>query len=507
MAPDMPISSLPSGTMKVAVTGSTGYIGGRLVPQLLKAGHQVVCLARTPGKLDDRPWRDEVEVRECDILQLDQVKKALAGCEIGYYLIHSMGDDPDFARTERRAAENFAAAAESVPLSRVIYLGGLGQDDRLSKHLASRQEVGRALAEADTPVTEFRAAVVIGSGSVSFEMLRYLTEVLPVMTTPRWVETECQPIAIRDVLSYLVAALDDAPGDHVYEIGGPDVVSYREMMQVYARVAGLRKRVILPIPVLSPQLSSLWVGLVTPLPVGVARPLVDSLVTEVKVHDRSAERFSIQPMSLQKAIEDALDRDNRLDVPSHWSDASTSPARPLATDPDWAGGTLLIDRRVMRTTASPESLFWAFSRIGGSVGYYTMNWAWRLRGLIDTLVGGVGLRRGRRHPNEVRLQDTIDFWRVSAVAQGQFLQLSAEMRLPGEAWLEFTTETDRDATVFEQTAYFRPRGLLGRLYWFVMLPFHQFIFRGMAGRIVEAAEDCEAVNQGKPSEHNSGHHP
>ncbi|MEX2133482.1 MAG: NAD(P)H-binding protein, partial [Acidimicrobiia bacterium] len=350
--------------MKIAVTGATGYIGGRIVPRLLASGHQVVCLARTPEKLDDRPWRDQVELRRCDVLDEEQVRAGLEGCEAAYYLIHSMGDSADFSSAEHRAASNFAAAAASEHLGRIIYLGALGKGNDLSKHLTSRQDVGRILAEGATPVTELRAAVVIGSGSVSFEMLRYLTEVLPVMTTPRWVETRCQPIAIRDVLDYLTAALDDQPGSNVYQIGGPDVVSYREMMQVYAKVAGLKRRTIIPVPVLTPQLSSLWIGLVTPLPVGVARPLVDSLVTEVIVEDRSADRFGIVPLGLEEAIKSALDQHSRLDTPSRWSDASSSPALPLAGDPEWAGGTLLTDRKVLTTDATPEELFKAFSRVG-----------------------------------------------------------------------------------------------------------------------------------------------
>jgi hypothetical protein len=348
--------------------------------------------------------------------------------------------------------------------------------------------VGRILAAGATPVTELRAAVVIGSGAVSFEMLRYLTEVLPVMTTPRWVETRCQPIAIRDVLDYLTAALDDKPGSNLYEIGGPDVVSYREMMQTYAKVAGLKKRKIIPVPVLTPQLSSLWIGLVTPLPVGVARPLVDSLVSEVVVEDPNADSFRIAPLPLETAIKSALDQHSLLDTPSRWSDASSSPALPLAGDPEWAGGTLLTDRKVLTTGATPGQLFKAFSRVGGSFGYYTMNWAWRFRGVIDTLVGGVGLRRGRRHPDLVRLHDTIDFWRVSAVRPDEHLQLSAEMMLPGEAWLEWTVVSEGGRSSLEQIAYFRPRGLSGRLYWYAMLPFHGFIFGGMARRIVQSAE-------------------
>jgi uncharacterized protein YbjT (DUF2867 family) len=482
--------------MKIAVTGATGYIGGRLVPRLLSEGHQVVCLARTPGKLDDRPWRSSVEVRQCDVLDLNQVDAALDGCDAAYYLVHSMGSADDFAETDRIAAANFSKAAAANNLQRIVYLGGLGSDDELSSHLASRQEVGATLASGPTPVTELRAAVVIGSGSVSFEMLRYLTEVLPVMVTPRWVGTRCQPIAIRDVLSYLVASLDDDPGNHVYDIGGPNVVTYREMMMEYAAVARLHRRIIVPVPVLSPRLSSLWIGLVTPLPVGVARPLVDSLRNEVTVHNEPADSFNIQPMPLRTAIERALDHSAELDIESRWSDASSSPAQPFSWDPSWAGGTLLLDRQTVTADANPSDVFWAFSRIGGATGYYTYNWAWRVRGVFDTLVGGAGLRRGRRHPEDVRLHDTIDFWRVSAVVRDEYLQLSAEMRLPGDAWLEWRTKPTASGSTLEQTAFFRPRGLAGRLYWFLVLPAHRLIFGRMARKIAEAAENHAQLADG-----------
>jgi uncharacterized protein YbjT (DUF2867 family) len=463
-------------------------VGGRLVPRLVEAGHDVVCLARTPDKLSDRPWRRQVEVRRCNVLDDNEVEEALSGCDVAYYLIHSMDDHADFADTDRTAAENFAQAAAHNSLARIVYLGGLAHGAELSDHLSSRLEVGRTLTAGPTPVTELRAGIVIGSGSMSFEMLRYLTEVLPVMVTPRWVDTLTQPIAIRDVLAYLTAVLDDTEGDHVYEVGGPDVVSYRDMMHTYATVAGLRKRLILPVPLLTPRLSSLWIGLVTPLPVSVARPLVDSLKNEVIVHDRSADRFGVEPMNLEAAFERALERDSRFDVPSRWSDATTGPAKAFAWDPDWSGGTLLSDRQEVTTAAPADDVYWAFTRIGGTVGYYTQDWAWRLRGLADTIIGGVGLRRGRRHPVEVRLHDTIDFWRVSAVVPGRQLQLTAEMRLPGDAWLEWTIEDENGRRVLEQSAYFRPRGLAGRVYWFAMLPFHRLIFGRMARAIVDAAE-------------------
>jgi uncharacterized protein YbjT (DUF2867 family) len=472
----------------IAVTGASGYIGGRLVPQLLAAGHQVVCLARTPAKLDELPWRPKVEVRRCDVLDPAEVAAGLDGCDAAYYFVHSMGEHPDFADADRTAAQNFSDGAGANGLDRIVYLGGLGSDDDLSEHLESRHEVGRTLASGPTPVIELRAGIVIGSGSVSFEMLRYLTEVLPIMITPRWVDTRTQPVAISDVLAFLVRVLEEPAEDRIIEIGGPDVVTYTEMMQAYAKAAGLRRRIVIPVPVLTPRLSSLWVGLVTPLPVGVARPLVDSLRNEVVVHNDESRRLNIEPMSLREAIDLALDGDNRLDVPSRWSDASTSPAQALDGDPDWAGGTWLSDRKILESSASTDDLYWAFSRIGGSVGYYTQDWAWKIRGLIDVLVGGVGLRRGRRHPEEVRLHDTIDFWRVSSVAQGEHLQLAAEMRLPGEAWLEWRVRAEGGHSVLEQAAYFRPRGLAGRVYWFAMLPFHRLIFGRMARAITAAAE-------------------
>ena len=476
--------------MRIAVAGATGYIGGRLVPRLLEEGYEVVCLARNPGKLDGRPWRDRVEVRYGDVLEPESLHAALADCDIAYYLVHSMGSASDFAEADRTAAENFAAAAAANHVQRIVYLGGLGGvEDDLSTHLSSRHETGAVLAAGPVPVTELRAAVIIGSGSVSFEMLRYLTEVLPVMVTPKWVGTRCQPIAIRDVLSYLVAVLDDEPGGHVYEIGGPDVLSYREMMKVYAEVAGLPRRLLIPVPVLTPRLSSHWIGLVTPLPSGVAKPLVDSLRNEVVVHDDAAlEKFAVTPIPFRRAVALALDRSNALEVETRWSDASTSPAQPFAGDPKWAGGTLFVNRQTAESQAAADDLFWGFARIGGSVGYYVHQWAWQLRGLLDLLVGGVGLRRGRRHPEEVRLHDTIDFWRVAAVEQGRLLQLAAEMKVPGKAWLEWRIEPADGSHTVVQTAYFRPKGLFGRLYWYAMLPFHHLIFRSMLEAIVAAAE-------------------
>lgn len=481
--------------MRIAVTGATGYIGGRLVPALLAEGHEVVCLARTPGKLDDRPWIGDVEVLRADILEADGLSEALSGCDAAYYLVHSMGSGEGFEAADRTAAVNFATASRDAGVSKIVYLGGLGAGDELSSHLSSRHEVGDALASAGVPVIEFRAAVIIGSGSVSFEMLRYLTQVLPAMTTPKWVRTKCQPIAIRNVLAYLVASIeDDAAGHTIYEIGGPDVLTYEEMMQTYAEVAGLPRRLIIPVPVLSPGLSSLWIGLVTPLPVNIARPLVDSLKHEVVVHDHTAqERFDVDLLGFRRSVELAVDVADGLRAPTRWSDAeASSPARPMASDPEWSGGTLFEDRRSIRSTVDPEDVYWAFSRVGGDVGYYGFGWAWRLRGLIDTLVGGVGLRRGRRHPTDIRPGDAVDFWRVASVEEGHRLELAAEMKVPGTAWLVWTVEPVEGGSEVTQEAFFEPKGLFGRLYWYALLPFHGPIFGNMLRKIVDAGRDRHA---------------
>jgi uncharacterized protein YbjT (DUF2867 family) len=494
---------------KILVTGATGYIGGRLVPRLIESGCDVCCMSRDPAKLDAVWWRDRVEVVSGDLLDADSLEGVLDGVDVAFYLVHSMGESSeDFGERDRRAATNFVAAADQAGVGRIVYLGGLGEGD-LSPHLASRQEVGEILASGRTPVTELRAAVIIGSGSVSFEMLRYLTEVLPVMVTPKWVRTLCQPIAIRDVLEILVSAAGEQGPSVIHEIGGPDQLSYEQMMRIYAEVAGLPRRLIIRVPALSPRLSSHWIGLVTPLPTGVAKPLVDSLTVEVTVEDNAyAQRVAAPLIGYRDAVTRALQHANDLDVTTRWSGASISPALPYPSDPEWSGGTVEIDEQAVETEAPVRDLFWAFSRIGGDVGYYTMNWAWALRGLIDTLVGGVGLRRGRRHPEEVRKGETVDFWRVARVVPGRSLELYAEMKLPGDAWLAFRAEEAEEGSRLTQTALFRPRGLWGRLYWWAMFPFHAFIFKRMAHRITEAAEQradglADVVPIHPPQEQNS----
>jgi len=479
----------------ILVTGATGYIGGRLVPELLDAGHRVRCLARTPNKLDDEAWRDRVKVVKGDLSDSESVVGAMQGVDAAYFLVHSMGGSGDFAAKDREAAATFRDAASKADVGRIVYLGGLGDDDDpdLSPHLASRHEVGRVLAEGTVPVTELRAAVIIGSGSASFEMLRSLVEVLPAMVTPRWVENRCQPIAIRDVLTYLVRVIEveDAAG-RVLEVGGPDVMTYADMMRGYARLAGLTRRLLVPVPVLSPKLSSLWVGLVTPLPSGLARPLVESLINEVVVTDRPiSEVVDHAPMGFDRAIELTLRRVSDLDVTTRWSDATLpgrTPADPLPTDPGWSGGRMLLDEQAVETDAEPHAVFATVEGIGGARGWYVTPLLWSVRGFIDKLMGGVGMRRGRRHPDRMGVGDVVDFWRVEAVEAPSLIRLRAEMRLPGEAWLEWRIDpTESGRTELRQRALFHPRGLFGRLYWYALVPFHVLIFKRMCAKIADAA--------------------
>ncbi|MER6914095.1 SDR family oxidoreductase [Streptomyces sp. NPDC000594] len=486
------------------VTGATGYIGGRLVPELLATGHRVRTLARTPEKLRDLPWAGAVETVRGDVLDRASVRAALTGVDVAYYLVHSLGAGRDFERTDREAARIFADEARAAGVGRIVYLGGLTPadvpDQRLSPHLRSRAEVGRILLDGPVPATVLRAAVIIGSGSASFEMLRYLTERLPVMVTPSWVRTRVQPIGVRDVLRYLLASATMPPDvNRAFDIGGADVLTYRDMMRGYAAVAGLPRRLIVPVPVLTPRLSSHWVGLITPVPHSVARPLTESLRYEVVCREHDIARYAPdepgRPLSFQESLTLTLRRIREANVVTRWSSAGIpgAPSDPLPTDPDWAGGSLYTDRRERTVDASPRALWQVIEGIGGDNGWYSFSLGWAVRGWLDRFLGGVGLRRGRRDAQRLRVGDSLDFWRVEEIEPGRLLRLRAEMRLPGLAWLELYADRDeRGRTRYRQRALFHPRGLLGHAYWWSVSPFHAVVFGGMARNITR-----EAVRRGE----------
>lgn len=484
--------------MRVLVTGATGYIGGRLVPELLAAGHQVRAMTRTAGWLRDVPWAADVQVVTADVGHPESLPAALDGVDVAYYLIHSIGTGSRFADTDRQGARHFAEAARQAGVGRIVYLGGLADEhaDHVSEHLASRAEVGRILLDSGVPTAVLRAAVILGSGSASFEMLRYLTERLPVMTTPVWVRTRIQPIAVRDVLRYLVGCAGLPPSvNRAFDIGGPDVLTYEQMMQAYAEVAGLRRRRIVRIPVLTPSLSSHWVGLVTPVPAAIARPLVESLRTEVVCREHDIARYVPDPpgglLPFRAAVRLALTRVREANVATRWAEREWpgAPSEPMPSDPDWAGGTLFTDTRSRVVHAGRDRTWPVIESIGGERGWYSFPLAWAVRGWLDRLAGGVGLRRGRRDPALLRVGDALDFWRVEEIRRGELLRLRAEMRLPGLAWLEFrVADNDDGSCMLTQKATFYPRGLAGTVYWKGIAPFHGLVFGGMIRNLAQAAE-------------------
>lgn len=481
---------------RALVTGASGYVGGRLIAELLLSGRPVRAMARSVARLRDAPWIDEVETVAADVSDLDSLRAALADIDVAYYLVHGIGGGA-FEDTDREAAQNFAKAAEESGVRRIVYLGGLTpKGEELSPHLRSREEVGRIFLESGLPTVVLQAAVVIGSGSASFEMLRHLTERLPVMVVPRWVDTRIQPIAIRDVLRYLVGVADvpDAV-NRTFDIGGADVVTYGEMMQRYARAAGLPRRRMLRVPVLSPTLSSHWVGLVTPVPGALARPLVESLRNTVVCREHDIAEWVPDPprglIGFDEALRLALVRIRDADVATHWSNASVvgAPSDPMPTDPDWSGGDVYVDERSRVVDASPEVLWKVIESIGGTSGWYSWPLAWTVRGVVDRMWGGPGLRRGRRSPTDLRVGDALDWWRVEEIIDGDLLRLRAEMRLPGQAWLDLRVERDgHERTMFRQRAVFAPKGLWGRLYWLSVAPFHGLVFGGMQRNIAARAE-------------------
>jgi uncharacterized protein YbjT (DUF2867 family) len=478
--------------MRILVVGASGYIGGRLVPMLAARGHDLILMSRDARPLADR--FPDATVIAANLLEPSTVPAALEGIDVAYYLAHSMAaGEREFADRDRQAARIFGHAAKGAGVSRMIYLGGLGDDAaNLSHHLASRHETGRELASHGVPVTEFRAAVIIGSGSASFEILRHLTERLPIMITPRWVETRCQPIGISDVLDYLVGALDHPEVTGVVEIGGSDVLSYGDMMRTYARLRGLR-RLMIPVPVLTPRLSSYWVNLISPVPARIARPLIEGLRNEVVVRDpRPAAAFGLQPLSYVAALRQAMDRSQPNAVDSTWFDALAASGRANLTSVTSREG-MIVERREKVVGASPERIFAEVERLGGEAGWPYANLLWRIRGLVDRVVGGVGMRLGRRHPDRLRVGDALDFWRVEEVRRPNLLRLRAEMRVPGRAWLQYEVIETGGRSRVVQTAFFEPKGLPGLAYWYLLYPVHGLIFRGTVRVLAERANRRTSV--------------
>jgi uncharacterized protein YbjT (DUF2867 family) len=480
-----------SDSKLILVTGATGYVGGRLVPRLLAAGYRVRCLVRDLGRLQGRTWLDQVELAQGDVLQPAPLFAAMQDVSVVYYLVHSLAGGGDFSDRDLVAARNCSNAAKSAGVERIIYLGGLGDPQAdLSPHLRSRHETGVALRAAGVPVTEFRAAVIVGSGSLSFEMIRYLTERLPVMICPKWVFTRIQPIAIRNVLDYLVAALEcPASVGRILEIGGRDVLTYAEMMTGYARSRGLTRR-LLAVPVLTPRLSSYWVHLVTPIPANIAQPLIKGLGNEVIVRDVLALKLfpAIQPLDYETAVRLALEKMNSRDVETAWTDALTSSQGDKTPVTLISSEGMIIERRQRMVSAPADAVYRSFSRLGGKRGWLYMDCAWQIRGLADRLCGGVGMRRGRRDPEALRVGDPLDFWRVEMVEPGRLIRLRAEMKVPGRAWLEFKAVPQAGRqTLLTQTAFFEPKGLFGLLYWYALYPVHALIFSGLVRRLGEQA--------------------
>jgi uncharacterized protein YbjT (DUF2867 family) len=471
----------------ILLTGATGYVGGRLLPRLEAAGHRVRCLARRPDHIRARAAA-QTEAVPGDLFDPDSLRRALAGVDTAYYLVHSMDAATGFESADRQAARNFGAAAASSGVRRIIYLGALGEAGAgLSPHLRSRQEVGDLLRGSGVPVIEFRASIVIGSGSLSFEMIRALVERLPVMITPRWVAVIAQPIAIDDLLAYLLAALARPAGEsRIFELGGADRVSYGELMREYAHQRRLR-RLMIPVPVLTPRLSSLWLGLVTPLYARVGRILIESIKHPTVVRDPGAlEAFPIRPQGIRAAIARALRCEDQEMAETRWSD-TLARARPRTGRGGVRLGTRIVDSRVARVNVAPDAAFAPIRRIGGRTGWYCADWLWALRGFVDLLAGGVGVRRGRRDPEWLRLGDVVDFWRVEAIEADRRLRLASEMILPGRAWLEFEVEPQGRGSLIRQTAIFDPRGLGGLAYWYALYPVHQIVFSGMLRGICAAA--------------------
>ena len=481
---------------RILVTGASGYVGGRLVTALLNEDLPVRINVRDKKKISGQSWADAVEVAVGNATSFSEMKSALAGIHTAFYLLHSIGVGSDFDELEASMARNFAKAAEASGVKQIVYLGGIANDEKQSKHLASRARTGEELRSTSVPVLELRAGIIIGSGSASFEMLRHLTHRLPIMTTPKWVSNRTHPIAIRDVLWYLTkAAKLEKPVAGIYDIGGPEILSYAEMMQKFAKCSGLRRRWIIRVPVLTPKLSSLWIGFVTPVPTRLARPLIGSLINETVADPKKAiDAIIPKPpeglIDVTNAINLALSRTTSNQVETRWSDATviTAPWQKAQSDPDWAGEVTHRDKREVLTDAPINCVWQSIEQIGGETGWYGADFLWWARGMLDRIVGGVGLRRGRRDPKHLRVGDSLDFWRVEVVEKEKILRLYAEMILPGKAWLEFRIERVGDKTRIIQEETFSPRGLGGQLYWYAILPLHAFVFPTMLRNIVRSSK-------------------
>lgn len=480
-------------TQSILVTGATGYIGGRLIRPLLKAGYRVRVVTRNLNHLQGRSWLSEVEAMQGDVLDPVGLRSILDGIDIAFYLIHSMGDTGAFVERDMRAAETFAKAAADAGVRQIIYLGGLGQtDDKLSQHLSSRQKVGEILRAHHNGVTEFRAAMVVGAGSLSFEIVRNLTERLPVMIAPKWLYTRSQPIAIADVLTYLLAAVDRAAAfGAIIEIGGKDVLTYHDMIAQYARARGLR-RLVIPVPVLTPHLSSYWVHMVTPVSASIVRPLIQGLVNEMIVTGDSAARLfpEIQPLDFKTGLHAALDELDARQVETSWTDSMSATWEQDEPYTFVEERGMLIERRVRQVNAPPTAIYETFTSLGGETGWLYLNFLWHLRGWMDRIVGGPGYRRGRPQREVLRIGDAVDFWRVEAIEPDSMVRLRAEMKMPGKGWLQFEVDRANDGrSRLVQTAYFAPHGLFGYVYWYAIFFLHRLIFDGLINRIVAIAED------------------
>jgi len=466
---------------RILVAGATGYVGKRLVFRLLEKGYFVRCLARSPEKLTGQGW-ENVEIYKGDVLNPDSMIEAFSGIDIVYYLIHSMDKKGDFAKRELLSAQNFAQAAKDAGVKRIIYLGALAKDDQnLSKHLKSRQRVGKIMSDYGINVTELRASIIIGSGSASFEIIRDLVKKLPIMITPRWVKSKCQPIAIRDVLNYLVEILEHPEtSGKVFEIGGSEIMTYAEMMKKFAQAMN-KKLLIIGVPVLTPRLSAYWLNIMTTVPMSLAYPLIDGLRNDSICSSNDIDNYiKFEKMTFIDAVQSALNKDKIGKITSRWTEATVELKEELNPD-----DTRILDYNVViQSNLDRKQLFERIERIGGINGWYYADWLWKLRGILDRMVGGIGTRIGRMDPNELRVGDAVDFWRVEKYIPGELVRFRAEMKLPGDAWLEFSVGIDNNAnTTLKQRAIFLPKGIIGRIYWYSLYFIHIIIFTNMAKRI------------------------